>query len=84
MSNVCSNNNQGDIVAFDCDPGAVASLCPCLYLPECTFSSVGTRDGREGVGPGSNVIDSQSSCDLVDFVHQKIFLFVLYFQIFPW
>ena len=50
MSNVCSNNNQGDIVAFDCDPGAEGSLCPCLYLPECTFSSAGTREGREEVG----------------------------------
>ena len=60
-SNVCSNNNQGDIVAFDCDPRAEGSLCPCLYLPECTFSSAGTREGREGVGSGLNVIDSQFS-----------------------
>ena len=60
-SNVRSNNNQGDMVAFDCDPGSEGSLCSCLYLPECTFSSAGMREGREGVGPGSNVIDSQSS-----------------------
>ena len=60
-SNVRSNNNQGDMVAFDCDPGAEGSLCPCVYLPECTFSSAGTREGREGVGPGSNALDSQSS-----------------------
>ena len=60
-SNVCSDNNQGDMLAFDCDPGSEASLCPCLYFHECTFSSAGMREGREGVGPGSNVIDSQSS-----------------------
>ena len=45
-------------MAFDWGPGAEGSLHSCLHLPDCTFSTAGMRDGREGVGPGSNAIDS--------------------------
>ena len=71
------------MATIDCDPGTEGSLCSCLHLSDCTFSSAGMRGGREGVGPGSNVIDScYSSWDLVILLG-KFFLFALYFCIFP-
>ena len=84
ISNVCSNCNQGDTVTFDSDPGAEGSLCSCLHLPDCTFTSVGMREGREGVGPGLNVVDFlflrlSRFCWVIFFC-----FFFLHFQMFPW
>ena len=84
ISNVCSNCNQEDTVTFDWDPGAEGSLCSCLHLPDCTFTSVGMREGREGVGPGLNVVDFlflrlSRFCWVIFFC-----FFFLHFQMFPW
>lgn len=61
IRNVCSCHSQGDMVVFVWDLGAEGSLCSCLHLPEYTLSYAGVKEGREGVGPGSNVIDSRYS-----------------------
>ena len=85
ISNGRRNYNQGDMVTFDWDTGAEGSLCSCLYLPDCIFTSVGMREHREGVDPGSNVIDSlflrfSRFCWVIFFVC----FFFLHFQMFPW